>query len=60
MIFNVFDWPRDNESEKYTLHKKPVKLLERLIEIFSDPGDVVIDPVAGSGSTLVAAEEFRT
>jgi site-specific DNA-methyltransferase (adenine-specific) len=27
-----------------------------LISIFTDEGDVVIDPVAGSGSTLVAAE----
>lgn len=35
--------------------QKPVKLLERLIEIFTDKGDVVIDPVAGSGSTLLAA-----
>lgn len=58
MIFNVFDWPRDNESEKIHPTQKPVKLLERLIEIFSDPGDVVIDPVAGSGSTLVAAENL--
>lgn len=35
--------------------QKPVPLLERLIEIFTDPGDVVIDPCAGSGSTLRAA-----
>lgn len=34
--------------------QKPVKLLERLIEIFTDEGDIVIDPVAGSGSTLIA------
>jgi site-specific DNA-methyltransferase (adenine-specific) len=36
-----------------------VKLLKRLIDIFTDPGDVVIDPVAGSGSTLRAAAEMR-
>ena len=35
--------------------QKPVELLERLINLFTDPGHVVIDPVAGSGSTLVAA-----
>lgn len=35
--------------------QKPVKLLERLIELFSDKGDVVIDPCAGSGTTLLAA-----
>jgi site-specific DNA-methyltransferase (adenine-specific) len=58
MIFNVMDWPRDNESIKLHPTQKPVKLLETLIEIFTDPGDVVIDPVAGSGSTLVAAENL--
>lgn len=56
MIFNCMDWPRDNESEKIHPTQKPVGLLKTLIEIFTDPGDVVIDPVAGSGSTLVAAE----
>jgi site-specific DNA-methyltransferase (adenine-specific) len=56
MIFNCMDWPRDNESEKIHPTQKPVELLERLIEIFTDKGDVVIDPVAGSGSTLIAAE----
>lgn len=55
MIFNVMDWPRDTDSNKIHPTQKPVKLLENLIEIFTDPGDVVIDPVAGSGSTLVAA-----
>lgn len=29
-----------------------------MIEIFTDPDDVVIDPVAGSGSTLRAAIEM--
>jgi len=55
MIFNCMDWPRDNESEKIHPTQKPVELLKTLIEIFTDPGDVVIDPCAGSGSTLVAA-----
>ena len=56
MIFNCMDWPRDTESEKIHPTQKPVELLKSLIEIFTDPGDVVIDPVAGSGSTLIAAE----
>jgi site-specific DNA-methyltransferase (adenine-specific) len=56
MIFNCMDWPRDNESEKIHPTQKPVELLKTLIEIFTDEGDVVIDPCAGSGSTLVAAE----
>ncbi len=31
--------------------------VEKLIEVFTDPGDVVIDPCCGSGSTLRAAVE---
>ena len=58
MIFNCMDWPRDNDSEKIHPTQKPVKLLETLISIFTDEGDVVIDPVAGSGSTLIAAENL--
>jgi len=56
MIFNCIDWPRDNENEKIHPTQKPVELLETLIKIFTDEGDIVIDPVAGSGSTLIAAE----
>ena len=37
--------------------KKPVNLLKKLIEIFTDEGEVVIDPTAGSGSTIVASIE---
>jgi site-specific DNA-methyltransferase (adenine-specific) len=59
MIFNCIDWPRDNESEKIHPTQKPVKLLEYLISIFTDEGDVVIDPCAGSGSTLIAADNLN-
>ncbi len=59
MIFNCIDWPRDNDSEKIHPTQKPVELLKTLISIFTDEGDVVIDPVAGSGSTLIAAERMN-
>lgn len=55
MVFNCFDWAVDNSSPKIHPTQKPVPLLERIIEIFTDKGDVVIDPCAGSGSTLRAA-----
>lgn len=55
MIFNCFDFPRDPATPKIHPCQKPVPLLARLIEIFTDPGDVVIDPCAGSGTTLLAA-----
>lgn len=55
MIFNCIDVVRDTQSPKIHPTQKSVPLLEQLIEIFTDPGDVVIDPVAGSGATLIAA-----
>jgi len=58
MVFNCIDWIKDNDSEKIHPTQKPVELLKRLIEIFTDPGDVVIDPCAGSGSTLIAGLEL--
>jgi len=61
MIFNWFEWKRDNSKEYPKIHptQKPVLLLKRLIEIFTDEDDVVIDPVAGSASTLRACAELN-
>ena len=60
MIFNCMDWERDEANiEKLHPTQKPLKVLKKLIEIFTDEGDIVIDPCAGSGSTLVAALEMN-
>ena len=59
MIFNWFNWEKDGtEVPKIHPTQKPVKVLKRLIEIFTDVGDVVLDPCCGSGSTLRAAFEL--
>lgn len=59
MIYNWMEMERDGkEIPKLHPTQKPVKLLKRLIEIFTDPTDIVIDPVAGSGTTLRAAYEM--
>lgn len=55
--FNWFTWERETNYPKIHPTQKPVYLLRQLIEIFTDAGDVVIDPCAGSASTLVAARE---
>lgn len=55
MVFNCLDWPRDLGMAKVHPTQKPLALLRRLVELFTDPDDVVIDPCAGSASTLVAA-----
>lgn len=59
MIFNWFPWEKDGKDiPKIHPAQKPVAVIKRLIEIFTDLGDVVIDPCCGSGSTLRAAAEL--
>lgn len=59
MIFDWFFWERDGKNiPKLHTTQKPIAVLKRLISIYTDPGDVVIDPCAGSASTLRAAYEL--
>ncbi len=66
MIFNCidvlenycFDYERDTETPKIHTTQKSIYVMKNLIDIFTDPGDVVIDPTAGSGVTLLAAEQL--
>ena len=56
MIKNWFEFKRDDKSiPRIHPTQKPVNLLKQLISIFTDPGDVIIDPVAGSASSLFSA-----
>lgn len=59
MIFNWFNWERDTKSPSLHPTQKPLPILEKLIEIFTDEGDVVIDPCCGSGSTLIASRKLK-
>ena len=47
------------KPQKNDLHPtmKPVELVERAIRNSSRPGDIVLDPFVGSGTTLIAAEK---
>lgn len=60
MIFNWFEWKRDSSKMYPKIHptQKPISVLKQLIEIFTDEGDTVIDPCAGSGTTLRASMEL--
>lgn len=58
MIFNCIEWERDTETPKVHPTQKPVALLKKLIDIFTDEGEVVIDPCCGSGTTLLAAQQM--
>ena len=54
-----FEWDKSGSYPKIHPTQKPIPVLKRLIEILTDPGDVVIDPVAGSASTLRACAELN-
>lgn len=58
MVYNVFDVERDTKTPKIHPTQKSMNLLKQLIRLFTDEGEVVIDPVAGSGTSLMAAIEL--
>ena len=58
MVFNCMDWIDDNITPKVHPNQKPVPLLEKIIRIFTDIDDVVIDCCAGSGVTLLASKNL--
>lgn len=58
MVLDWFHYERDGKDiPKIHPAQKPVNLLKKLIEICTDPGDVVVDPCFGSGSTARACME---
>lgn len=59
MVFNWFMWEQDKDIPKIHPAQKPVKVLKKLIETFTDEGDVVIDPCFGSGTSARACIETK-
>lgn len=55
---SILSFPKDPQSELQHSSQKPLALLEWLIARYSNPGDFVLDPTCGSGSTLVAAQRL--
>ena len=54
-------FPIKRVPPQYKIHptEKPTELLRTLVKLSSLPGEKVLDPFAGSGSTLVAAKELN-
>ncbi|MCQ3815056.1 MAG: site-specific DNA-methyltransferase [Acidimicrobiia bacterium] len=47
--------PKAKERVGYPT-QKPIELLKRIVSLVTDPGDIVLDPFCGSGTTLIAAK----
>lgn len=56
---DILDEARVSRKERIHAAQKPVELLEELINCATLPGDFVLDPCCGSGSTLVAAKNLK-
>tara|TARA_Y100001970_G_C14188299_1_gene833869 strand:+ start:779 stop:1507 length:729 start_codon:yes stop_codon:yes gene_type:complete len=55
---NMWDMTTTRHLTKHPT-EKPEKLLERIINISSNEGDVILDPFLGSGTTAVVAEKMK-
>ena len=59
MVMNCMEFPRELGMPRTHPTQKPIPLLKRLIGLFTDPDDVVIDPTAGSCSSVIAAASMN-
>jgi DNA modification methylase len=50
---------RDDQGKRVHTQQSPISLLLRIILSSSLPGDVVLDPVAGTGTTLTVAKQLQ-
>lgn len=55
---SVWELPRIAEDRNEHPAPFPVALAERVIQIYTNPGDLVIDPMCGSGTTLAVANRL--
>ena len=56
-MFHVEQCARNEDTKRVHPTEKPVKVLQDVIEEYSNSGDVVIDLFGGSGSTLIACKK---
>lgn len=49
---------RDGKTKRLHTAQKPIKLMSELVGLFSNEGETILDPFAGSGTTLRAAKDL--
>ena len=52
-------WKIRTDRDQFHPATFPIELAERVIRLYSFVGDVVLDPFAGSGTTIVAADKWK-
>ncbi len=56
-MVNIWQDTQDRLSKNYVVETVP-KVIERCIQMTTDPGDLVLDPTCGSGTTATVAEQW--
>lgn len=56
---NVFTYSVELGASRLHPTQKPIELIRELVQLSTQPGEIILDPFAGSGSTLVAASQLR-
>lgn len=57
-VWEISTTPKSEKINGNHPTQKPLKLMERIIRISTNPGDIILDPFCGSSSTGVAANKF--
>ena len=55
IVFRQQGFITDSKDKRYHPTQKPTELVQSLLEMFSEPGQVICDPFLGSGTTAIAA-----
>jgi site-specific DNA-methyltransferase (adenine-specific) len=57
----IFPKPQHNfkEDKKFHPTQKPLQLIQRIVKMFSNEGDIVLDAFLGSGTTMVACRDLK-
>ena len=55
VVHNVFRYKSPSPQQRIHPTQKPLALLRKFVELFSNKGDIVFDPFAGAATTLIAA-----
>lgn len=58
-VHNVFTYKSPSPQNRIHPTQKPLGLFRELTQLFSQPGDLILDPFAGSATTACAALELR-
>lgn len=59
IVFRQQGFITDSKDQRYHPTQKPTELVQILLELFSKPDDLILDPFLGSGTTAIAAGRLQ-